>query len=94
MNTLTLSPRDTEMLNGEHGSATQMAMRILTTMAGVYGATELLDITAAHIDGCLYHGYSGLEFAEKLVAGGALVVVPTSLNVGAMDLIHPEHFQG
>ncbi len=94
MTTLTLSPRDTAMLNGEQGAATQMAMRILTTMAGVYGASELLDITAAHIDGCLYHGYSGLEFAEKLVAGGAQVVVPTSLNVGAMDLIHPEHFQG
>ncbi|MBI1276921.1 MAG: DUF521 domain-containing protein [Anaerolineaceae bacterium] len=92
--TLTLSPNDTAMLNGEQGAAAQMAMRILTTMAGVYGASELLDITAAHIDGCLYHGYSGLEFAEKLVAGGAQVVVPTSLNVGAMDLIHPEHFQG
>lgn len=92
--TLTLSPRDQSMLNGEQGAAAQMAMRILTTMAEVYGASELLDITAAHIDGCLYHGYSGLEFAEKLVAGGAQVVVPTSLNVGAMDLIHPEHFQG
>jgi len=82
------------MLDGEQGAAAQMAMCILTTMAAVYGASELLDITAAHIDGCLYHGYSGLEFAEKLVAGGAQVVVPTSLNVGAMDLIHPEHFQG
>src|SRR5689334_4772811 len=92
--TLTLSPQDTAMLNGEQGTAAQMAMRILTTMANVYGASELLDITAAHIDGCLYHGYSGLEFAEKLVSGGAQVVVPTSLNVGAMDLIHPEHFRG
>ncbi len=91
---LTLTPGDTAMLEGEHGAAAQMAMRILTTMAVVYGASELLDITAAHIDGCLYHGYSGLEFAEKLVAGGAQVVVPTSLNVGAMDLIHPEHFRG
>ncbi|MCA0458198.1 MAG: aconitase X catalytic domain-containing protein [Chloroflexi bacterium] len=94
MTTLTLSPRDRAMLDGEQGAAAQMAMCILTTMAAVYGASELLDITAAHIDGCLYHGYSGLEFAEKLVAGGAQVVVPTSLNVGAMDLIHPEHFQG
>lgn len=92
--TLNLTSRDQSMLNGEQGAATQMAMRILTTMSEVYGASELLDITSAHIDGCLYHGYSGLEFAEKLVAGGAQVVVPTSLNVGAMDLIHPEHFQG
>lgn len=92
--TLTLSPHDSAMLNGEHGAGAQIAMRILTTMAEVYGASELMDISAAHIDGCLYHGYSGLEFAEKLVAGGAQVVVPTSLNVGAMDLIHPEHFRG
>ncbi len=82
------------MLNGEFGEATRMAMGILTTMAGVYGADRLLDITSAHIDGCLYHGYSGLEFAERLVAGGAQVVVPTTLNVGAMDLIHPELFKG
>ncbi len=52
------------------------------------------DIESAHIDGCLYHGYSGLEFAERLAAGGARVVVPTTLNVGAMDLIHPEVFRG
>jgi predicted aconitase/predicted aconitase with swiveling domain len=82
------------MLAGEMGEAAQMAMRILVTMAGVYGAERLLDIESAHIDGCLYHGYSGLEFAERLAAGGARVVVPTTLNVGAMDLIHPEVFRG
>jgi len=82
------------MLGGEMGAAAQMAMRILVTMAGVYGAERLLDIESAHIDGCLYHGYSGLEFAERLAAGGARVVVPTTLNVGAMDLLHPEVFRG
>ncbi|MBK9055608.1 MAG: aconitase X catalytic domain-containing protein [Chloroflexi bacterium] len=91
---ITLSPYDQSLLAGEQGAAAQMALRILVTMAHVYGATELLDITSAHIDGCLYHGYSGLEFAEKLVAGGGRVVVPSTLNVGALDLIHPEHFRG
>ena len=91
---LHLTERDEAMLAGEMGEATRMAMRILTTMAGVYGAARLLDIESAHIDGCLYHGYSGLEFAERLAAGGARVVVPTTLNVGAMDLIHPEVFRG
>lgn len=89
-----LTEHDRAMLSGEMGLAAQMAMRILVTMAGVYGAERLLDIESAHIDGCLYHGYSGLEFAERLAAGGAQVVVPTTLNVGAMDLIHPEAFQG
>lgn len=91
---LILTERDEALLAGEMGAAAQMAMRILVTMAGVYGAERLLDIESAHIDGCLYHGYSGLEFAERLAAGGARVVVPTTLNVGAMDLIHPEVFQG
>jgi len=91
---LTLSARDQAMLDGELGDAAQMAMRILVTMAGVYGAPRLLDIESAHIDGCLYHGYSGLEFAQRLVDGGARVAVPTTLNVGAIDLLHPEYFQG
>ena len=91
---LTLTPTDQSLLNGDRGAAAQMAMRILVTMANVYGAKEFLDIESAHIDGCLYHGYSGLEFAEKLVAGAGQVVVPTTLNVGAMDLIHPEYFRG
>ena len=91
---LQLSEQDKGMLAGEHGRATQIAMRILTTMADVYGATQLLDIESAHIDGCLYHGDSGLDFAEQLVAGGAQVCVPTTLNVGAVDLLHPEYFQG
>ena len=89
-----LTERDAAMLGGEMGAAAQMAMRILVTMAGVYGAERLLDIESAHIDGCLYHGYSGLEFAERLVNGGAQVAVPTTLNVGAMDLLHPEVFRG
>jgi predicted aconitase/predicted aconitase with swiveling domain len=89
-----LTERDLAMLAGEMGEAARMAMRILVTMAGVYGAERLLDIESAHIDGCLYHGYSGLEFAERLAAGGAQVVVPTTLNVGAMDLLHPEVFRG
>lgn len=82
------------MLSGEEGAAAQMGMRILVTMAGVYGARQLLDITSAHIDGCLYHGLSGLDFARKLVDGGARVVVPSTLNVGAIDLLHPDQFQG
>lgn len=89
-----LTAEDEAMLGGEGGTAVQMALRILVTMAGVYGANRLLDVASAHIDGCLYHGESGLEFAERLVAGGAQVRIPTTLNVGAVDLLHPEHFQG
>lgn len=92
--TFTLSEQDAAMLAGEAGPAAQVAMRILATMAEVYGAAQLLDIESAHIDGCLYHGPAGLEFAERLVAGGAAVRVPTTLNVGALDLLHPHYYRG
>lgn len=89
-----LTERDEAMLGGEFGAAVQMGMRILVTMGRVYGAERLLDIESAHIDGCLYHGDSGIDFARRLVDGGAQTVVPTTLNVGAIDLMHPEQFAG
>ncbi len=91
---LTLSLRDEMMLAGHAGEAARMAMRILVAMARASDAQSLLDITSAHIDGCLYHGQSGIEFATRLVEGGARVSVPTTLNVGAIDLLHPEYFRG
>ncbi|MDH3403682.1 MAG: aconitase X catalytic domain-containing protein [Acidobacteriota bacterium] len=91
---LRLSAADRALLAGEGGAAGRMAMRILAAMAEVYGAAELLDVVSAHVDGCLFHGDSGLEFAERLVAGGARVAVPTTLNVGAMDLLHADNFNG
>lgn len=70
--------------------ATAFAMRVLLSCARAIGAGTLLDITQAHIDGCLYHGQVNLDFVERLVDGGGRVRVPTTLNVGAIDLIHPE----
>ncbi len=67
-----------------------MATRIVAESAVILGADRLIEIVSAHIDGCLYHGDSGTEFAEKLVAGGGRVAVPVTLNVGALDLIHPK----
>ena len=92
--TVELTDLDRAMLSGDHGEAAAVAMRILVAMSGVYGADRLLDIEGAHIDGCLYHGDSGVDFAELLVAGGARVRVPTTLNVGGLDLLHPEEFAG
>ncbi|MGH8873734.1 MAG: aconitase X, partial [Acidimicrobiia bacterium] len=70
------------------------AMRIVIRMAAVAGAVRLLDITRAHIDGCLYHGQAGLDFARRLADGGAQVTVPTTLNVASLDLLHPELYRG
>jgi hypothetical protein len=78
------------MLRGDSGEAAGFAMQILAAFSRAVGASSLLDISRAHIDGCLYHGQASLDFVERLVAGGGRVRVPTTLNVGALDLIHPE----
>ncbi len=81
-----LNAEEQALARGEAGEAAAMAMRILVEMAEIMGAPLLGQITSAHIDGCLYHGDGGVEFAERLVEGGAKVCVPTTLNVGALDL--------
>ena len=67
-----------------------MAMRIVTESARLLGAARLVPVTGAHIDSCLYLGDAGVHFVERLASLGGRVTVPTSLNVGALDLIHPE----
>jgi predicted aconitase len=86
--TLKLTDTDRAMLDGAHGPAVQMAMSILVQMAEVFGATQLMDITAAHIDSTIYIGEAGLEFAERLANLGARVAVPTTLNVSGLDEHH------
>ena len=72
----------------EGGGGAALAMRVLVESARVLGAKRLVPIRSAHIDSCLYHGDSGTLFAERLVELGARVAVPTTLNVGALDLLH------
>src|SRR5262245_56257462 len=86
---LKLNAQDEAMLGGELGPATAAAMKILVAFSNAIGAGKLLDIAGAHIDGCLYHGEVSLDFVERLIEGGGRVKVPTTLNVGSFDLIHP-----
>ena len=67
-------------------------MRIVVRMADVYEAAELMNISQAHIDGCGLLSESGLEFAETLAAKGAIVSVPTTLNMGPLDLQNWQQF--
>ena len=87
---LLLTPSDKSMLNGEAGAAAASAMQILVAFSEAISAPALLDISRAHIDGCLYHGQVSLDFVEHLVSRKGKVRVPTTLNVGSLDLIHPE----
>ena len=87
---LRLTERDQAMLDGNHGPAVQMAMSILVQMANVYGAPELMDISAAHIDSTIYIGKAGLEFAERLASLGARVAAQAP--VGGEDGCLAQHF--
>jgi predicted aconitase len=87
---LHLSPDDKDLLNGESGAAAAFAMQILAAYSDAIGAAALLDVSRAHIDGCLHHGQVSLDFVERLAASGGRVKIPTTLNVGSLDLIHPE----
>lgn len=82
---IALTDQDQAILAGERGEAAAVAMRIVLRMAALEGATELIDITRAHIDGCIYTGPGGLAFAEKLRDLGGHVVVPTTLNAISVD---------
>jgi len=81
-----LSRRDKQFLDGQHGEAAQMAMRIMVRMAEVVDAPEMMDVSQAHIDGCGLLSETGLEFAETLAAKGGKVSIPTTLNMGPLDL--------
>lgn len=89
-----LSNADTSMLAGADGAAAADALKLLVKFAEAVGAPRLIDCASAHVDGCLYHGQASLDFAERFVAMNGRVRVPTTLNVGSVDLIHPELFNG
>ncbi len=86
---LSLTEQEQAMLAGANGEAVALAMRLITELGRIKGATQLIDIESVHVDGCLFYGQAGLDFAQKLVQLGGQVVVPTTVNVGKVDLLHP-----
>jgi cis-L-3-hydroxyproline dehydratase len=85
---LTLTDGDRALLSGEKGKAAQQAMRILCAMASNQGASELIDVSQAHIDGCIYASPANLTFAEAMADMGAKVLVPTTMNAISVDYDH------
>jgi predicted aconitase len=69
-------------------------MELLVAYGEALGAPRFIDVVGAHVDGCLYHGQASLDFVRRLHDLGGKVRVPTTLNVGTMDLIHPELYRG
>ncbi|CEI68410.1 hypothetical protein FVEN_g5428 [Fusarium venenatum] len=80
-----LSTLDQELLRGDYGEASRVAVRIVLRMAHLLGATRLMDITQVHVDGCVYTGPATLALAERLRDWGGRVRVPTTLNSISVD---------
>lgn len=87
---LVLTEQEQAMLDGQQGPAVAMSMRIITELGRIRGAEKLVDVGSVHIDGCIFYGQAGLDFANRLIELGGTVVVPTTVNVGSIDLIHPD----
>ncbi|NPV70392.1 MAG: DUF521 domain-containing protein [Firmicutes bacterium] len=90
-----LTREERGILSGERGPAARMAMEIIVQIAEAYGASELIPITQAHVDGCTYAstGDAGIEFAQRLAGQGGRVVVPTTTNITARDVARWREFR-
>lgn len=91
---LELTDEESELAAGGAGPAAALAMRILIVAARTQRAPRLVPVVAAHVDSCLYQGRSSLDFVQRLIDGGGQVRVPTTLNVGGIDLCRPDLFVG
>ncbi|KAF2822232.1 hypothetical protein CC86DRAFT_458713 [Ophiobolus disseminans] len=74
-----LSDNDRATLAGAHSKASQISMRIIIRMAHLMGATELMSITSAHVDGAWY-GPGSLALGQRLRDWGGKFVVPATQN--------------
>src|SRR5512135_2863670 len=81
-----LSEKDQKMQDGSFGEAARLSLSIILRMAEILDASELMDITQAHIDGCGLMSEASLDFAEKMAKLGGKVTVPTTLNMVPLDL--------
>ena len=85
-NGVKLTDYEKELLNGVHGEAVQMAMKVLCDLGKYYGAEEFIEIVACHDDSTVYFGEAQVAFAEHLAQLGAKFAVPTSTNACALDM--------
>lgn len=83
---LDLTASDLDMLEGRDGEAARQAMKIIVAMAAQQGASTLVDVTQAHIDGCIYASPANLTFAETMADMGAKVRIPSTMNAISVDM--------
>jgi predicted aconitase len=65
-------------------------MEMVVALAEALDAPHLIDIESTHIDGSLANGQVSADLPERFRADGGRVVVPSTLNVSSLDLLHPD----
>ncbi|HZQ60741.1 MAG TPA: aconitase X catalytic domain-containing protein [Casimicrobiaceae bacterium] len=74
------------MLDGAHGLAQQLGMRMLTAVGRAFDAEALLPVESVHLSlSGVSVGAPGLRLFEQLASQRARFVVPTTLNVLSAD---------
>lgn len=83
-----LTTEEERMFEGEEGSATQKAMKLLVKLGEVFGAEKLIKIQSSQISGISFKniGDAGLEFIEDMLAWGGSIKTLATLNPAGMDL--------
>ena len=81
-----LTREEQEMLDGTQGEAKQIAMKGLVQLGDAFDAKEMVPIGYAHIYAGLPMYVHDLELIEDLVALGAKVAVPSTINIANADI--------
>lgn len=82
-----LTKQEERVYNGEYGWAYQIAMKILVRLGDLFGATQLIPISSAHLSGVSYKilGDAPLEFLEALASTETKVQVASTTNPSSLD---------
>lgn len=82
-----LTREEEKMLEGEHGWANQVSMKILARLGELYGATRLIPIQSAHLSGVSYKhlGDASIDFLQALANGGGKAKTLSTLNPSSFD---------
>jgi len=82
-----LTRQEQQTLDGEHGWANQIAMKILVRLGDLYGATKLIPVQSAHLSGVSYKHLSdaAIDFLNELADKGGSAKTTATLNPSSLD---------
>ncbi len=91
---IALSDYDQALLQGEHGQRPRWPCGCWSVPPPSWARTASSTSKAPISTAACTTGRPAWISSKRLVQGGGKVVVPTTLNVGSLDPIHPELFRG